>query len=164
MQVLFAITLALALVSSERTFLDSEPQAGNTIVFVSDSSTWVVGAQSTTGAPSTVSLHAYTASIPGANWIWDVDQTVISTSTFWKTFTLVREPTKANLQIAADDGCKIWINGVNIGQDAAEGTFNSNTQRSLDVTKFLGIGENILKVEVFNGGFPAGLLYKLTIN
>ena len=164
MQFLIAITLALALASSEQTFLDSASLTGNLQVIGSDSTTWVVGAQSLRGATATSIPLDWLAVIPGANWIWDAKQTEKSTTTFFKTFIVMDLPTKATLDIAADDYVKIWINGVNIGKDITYTSSDTKTQRSLDVTSFLQVGENTLKLEVYNGSGPAGVLYKITIS
>ena len=165
MRFLLAITLTLALASSEQSFLDSKTQTGSPLVFVSDSSTWVVGVGTSEGAPATlVSGPYWTANIPGANWICDAVHPENTSIFYWKTFFVRNAPTKATLQIAADDGCRIWIKGVNIGQDTTSGTFYDTTQRAIEVTKFLEVGQNILKVEVMNGVRRAGLLYKLSIS
>ncbi|MFZ2484703.1 MAG: choice-of-anchor C family protein [Minisyncoccia bacterium] len=123
-------------------------------------------------------LHtAWTASIPGATWIWGehpVSNPVIDlTETFTRDFTIVGTPTGGSLMIAADNSYVVTVNGNAVCSDASEDNFSLAGQDTcvIDASDLL-TGLNTLTVEVKNhaqaGGTqdtnPAGLLYKLTVN
>lgn len=126
--------------------------------------------------PVTFIHPAWTASIPGATWIWSVDPVANPTtdefSTFEKSFNVAGVVTSAVLDIASDNSYKVWINGTLIGEDASENNFGSADQYTATVVGALISGANTIKVEVKNwalgGGTPttnpAGLLFKLTVN
>lgn len=118
----------------------------------------------------------WTASIPGAEWIWDtdkvIDPTVDTIRTFEETFT-VNGPMNAALDIAADNSYRVFING-NLFLDRS--TYSNNyqthtTKENLDITSFLISGENTVRFEVTNHGVsgsnhlnnPAGVLFKIAL-
>jgi peptidoglycan hydrolase-like protein with peptidoglycan-binding domain len=121
--------------------------------------------------------EAWTANIPGAQWIWGENPVNTPesdlTESFFDVFTIVGTPTGGTLDIAADNSYVVKLNGIEVGADAGESNFNVAGQDSIAIpaNKFV-IGENILEITVKNwaqqGGNaqsnPAGLLYKLTIN
>lgn len=121
---------------------------------------------------------AWTASIPGATWIWDSyhveDPEVDTYRTFIQEFEVVGEPTTATLDIAADNSYKVWVNGSLVAEDANEDNHSSGTQDDVtdgDLLVAVNPGTNTIKVEVKNwaqpGGSwesnPAGALYSLTV-
>ena len=85
-------------------------------VFVSDTTNLV------NGNPAVLVPLPYnsrwTASIPGASWIWVtpyVDNPAINeSSTFVKTFTISGTPTSATLDINADNSYEVFVNGVEV--------------------------------------------------
>jgi hypothetical protein len=143
----------------------------------SDAGTVVV--ENNTYATSTYKhASAWTASIPGATWVWEALQVlnpeVDTVKTFEETFT-VATPTSATLDIAADNGYKVFVNGVMIvDRSALENNFQTHTQTTFttEVLNELVSGENTLRIEVNNMGVegsnykgnPAGVLYKLVVN
>lgn len=117
----------------------------------------------------------WTASIPGATWIWEtfkvLDPTVDTTRTFKETFT-INNPSSAILEVAADNSYRIFINGDLFHTEAGENNYQAATQDSYNVLAELINGENTLEIEVTNKGIggssdtsnPAGLLYKLIVD
>jgi len=143
---------------------------------VSDTTNTVLG---NGNAVAVTYIHtAWTASIPGATWIWSVDPVANPTqdefSTFEKQFNVSGDVTSAVLDIASDNSYIVWINGILVGQDASENNFSSigQDQYTTTVVAALQSGANTIKIEVKNwalgGGTqytnPAGLLYKLVVN
>ena|SRR3989338_542892 len=122
---------------------------------------------------------AWTASIPGATWIWEAnpvkqaDTTVNVSYTFRKTFTWFGPISGAtiNLAVASDNMYVVYLNGTQVGADASENNFSS-ADTIVNIDDNIIQGTNTLEVVVTNkamaggtpAGNPAGLLYKLTIN
>jgi len=119
---------------------------------------------------------AWTASIPGATWIWESVEVMFPTTdevkTFVKTFTLPGGPVSASVAVAADNSYRLWVNGNLVCEDATESNFSSGGQDTCVVSPaFLQAGMNTVKIEVKNwalsGGTavsnPAGALYKLSV-
>ncbi len=120
--------------------------------------------------------EAWTASIPGATWIWDteqvVDPEVETTRVFEETFT-VNGATNAILNIAADNTYRIYINDELFADRTDINTnFQALGQKQFDITSELIDGENTIRFEVINRGLggsnylqnPAGLLFKITLD
>lgn len=142
----------------------------------SDEGTVVV--ENNTYATSTYTHNNWTASIPGAEWIWEtyrvIDTTVNTVKTFEETFT-VTDPTSAVLDIGADNGYRVFVNGVMVvDRSTYENNFQTHTQKTFtsEVMDQLVSGENTMRIEVTNKGVarsndrtnPAGVLYKLVVN
>ena len=128
----------------------------------------------------TRAVHTYssnpdwTASIPGANWIWDspqvtvpgIDQIVNVTNSFFIPGT----PAIGILEIGADNEAVVFLNGHSGFCDVG-GSWNLYSQVSCDVVQYLVPGINDIRFVVTNyaqpgGNYmsnPAGLLYKLTV-
>ena len=114
----------------------------------------------------------WTASIPGASWIWgnvplntQTDQTL----TFTRTFSLTNAPESASLSIAADDLFTATINGTQVSSNSESDPFMS--VYTVNVAPYLVSGENTITINATNLAFPknnspvknpAGLLYSLT--
>lgn len=142
---------------------------------VSDTTNTVEGGGNA-AAVSTPYNSAWTASIPGATWIWSTatvtDPTTDQSATFDKTFTVSGDVTSATLDIAADNSYQVWINGTLVGQDASEDNYSSYDEYTSTVVSALHSGTNTITVTVKNWGEPgstpsmnpAGLLYKLSID
>ena len=158
---------------------DPAPQCKEaaTSSLVSDGTTMVDGHGA---VPVTTPVHsAWTASIPGATWIWSeadvLDATVDTTKTFTKTFTVVGTPLDSTLTLAADNNYDVYVNGV---ADLAPGCSDStgatfaSVQTCAIPAEMLLIGTNTTSIVVKNWAVsgsdaksnPAGLLYKLTLN
>jgi len=117
---------------------------------------------------------SWTASIPGADWIWShvlvQNPSINETVTFEKEFEIVGTPLSGVLDIAADNRYTVWLNGEEVGLSINDNNYSSTTQDQYIVLDDLGEGNNILEAEVTNIAFmnspyinPAGLLYSLTI-
>jgi len=147
------------------------PEASQTIV--SDTNTLVSGSPSVPVSP----IHPrWTASIPGATWIWGenpiADAVNQTSETFTRTFTIVGTPTGATLDIAADNSYTVSVNGHDVGADSSEFNYQAEGQDTLTIPAAdLVSGTNTISFTVTNfamdGGTmatnPAGLLYSLTV-
>ena len=135
---------------------------------ISDISNTVVG----DGNAIAVTPHAaWTASIPGATWIWKSSATAPNEVVgFEKNFTVVGSVLSAQLNIATDNSYKVFIDNVEVAADAADNNFQVATQDVYDLTANVTSGNHTLRIEVKNVGTynsssnPAGLLYKLVVN
>ena len=145
-------------------------------VVVSNSSTQV---DEHGALPLTFVHPAWTASIPGATWIWATDPVESPTNdadltkTFTKTFTIVGTPTSGTLDIAADNNYSAKVNGNVVPVVFNQNNFQLATQDSYDVSAFLISGVNTIEIKVTNkeigedanpANNPAGLMYKLTVH
>ncbi len=112
------------------------------------------------------SWQAQAQPAPVLQWIWydegnPLQDAPAETCFFRRTFTLDRPGNRpleeAALEITADNGYSVWINGkeVGAGNDWA-------FVQTYDVKKLLIPGRNVLAVEARNEGGPAGLLVRLT--
>ncbi len=120
----------------------------------------------------------WTASIPGATWIWATDPVESPTNdadltkVFTKTFNVVGTPQTGTLDIAADNYYSVKINGISVGSELVnENNFQLATQDSYDVTSFLVNGANTIEITATNkeigesadpAANPAGILFKLS--
>lgn len=121
-------------------------------------------------------IHAgWTASIPGAEWVWSenpVSDTVTTvTRTFTKTFSIDGTPVDMDLWVAADNSYTVDVNGDELFFDASEFNYAADGQDHYVIPAAeLNTGENTIVFEVTNMGLadstwennPAGLLYKLS--
>lgn len=146
-----------------------------TTVVVSDTTNQVVGGGS---AVATYSSHPYwTASIPGATWIWKTlfVETPLQDEfqTFTKNFNVIATSTVdlAYLVVAADNSYTVSINGTQFGIDNTETNYFDENKDTYNVAPFLKNGSNTISFTIKNWALPnstaqtnpAGLLYKLTI-
>ncbi|MEN9405086.1 MAG: hypothetical protein RLY47_45 [Candidatus Parcubacteria bacterium] len=120
---------------------------------------------------------SWTASIPGATWIWKTlhveNPLADETFTFKKTF-IVEDVNDATLWVAADNSYEVRINGDLVNADTNENNFQLGTQENnINVLSFVDENTtNEITVKVKNwaltGGTwesnPAGALYRLVIN
>jgi hypothetical protein len=127
----------------------------------------------------------WTASIPGAQWIWGENPVNTPesdlTESFFDVFTVTGTPTGGTLDIATDNTYEAYLNGEKIGESTGglSGTDGNNFQigtQDVIPTEIIALhlvsGQNTLEIHVKNvaeGGStaisnPAGLLYKLTVN
>ncbi len=144
----------------------------STVTVVSDATNNVV--EDAIAAVPTYAAHpAWTASIPGATWIWSsfhvAAPTTQETKTFTKTFTVTGTVTGATLDLAADNNYKVWVNGTEVSTSVTGTNFAAATTVTVPTALFVQ-GSNEIKMEVTNlagdanpESNPAGALYKLTI-
>lgn len=110
-----------------------------------------------------------------AKWIWNAfhvtNPSSDETETFTKNFNVTGTVTSAMLQIAADNGYLVQINGTTVVDNLAVEANYGSINGPIDVASFLVAGANSIKITVKNFGVsgsafdsnPAGLLYKLSV-
>lgn len=117
--------------------------------------------------------HPNWTSIDGAVWIWDEeldenDSHPVETEVFTRDFTITGTPSGATLEISADNGYSVLINGNPFGCEDADEHNWSEVDTCPIAADDLFPGTNIITFTVENyegsGANPAGLLYKLTID
>lgn len=119
--------------------------------------------------------NTVTAALNPAKWIWGEDPVspanTEKTETFTRTFSLVTAPTNATLEVSADNGFSVKVNGTALTPDLSGVETNYASVQSYDVASLLNEGENTIEFTVKNfaqsGGTPtsnpAGLIYKLSV-
>ncbi|MGC9968111.1 MAG: PA14 domain-containing protein, partial [Minisyncoccia bacterium] len=117
----------------------------------------------------------WTASIPGAAWIWETpyvtDPIHEETVTFTKDFVVTGNLVSAELDIAADNSYNATLNGITVASDSGIWNFLLENQKHIDALSAVHQGTNHFVFTVTNvsqaGGTiysnPAGLLYKLDV-
>ena len=145
----------------------------------SDLTNLVVGPDATgiTHSAATYSQNgAWTASIPGAQWIWDsyfvsapgTSQYVV----FTNNFGIIGSPQSANLIVGGDNNVWVYVNGRPVlACEIVTNGFSTGTVKTCNVTPYVNSGMNIITFHVQNlasssdpTANPAGLLYKLAIS
>ncbi len=116
----------------------------------------------------------WTATIPGANWIWSEhpmsDNVNEVNKTFRKTFNIVGTPTGGELKITSDNTYVVRLNGDVLCQDSEETNY-FNVDTCVIDEDMLVEGQNTLEFDIKNLAMangtqatnPAGLMYKLVI-
>jgi choice-of-anchor C domain-containing protein len=147
--------------------------ANVTQTIVSDATTQYNGGNSTVLTPNV----AWTT-IPGASWVWGSngsteDTTVAKTDVFTKTFTATSTSSTATLNMSADNGYVIKVNGITIATQNVDpaNEFNYSTVHTYNLTNLIA-GTNTLEVDVTNFGRagttfannPGGLVYSLVVS
>jgi hypothetical protein len=153
-----------------------------TFYVASDTTNWVIGPDLPNGgrASQTQGNSGWTASIPGAVWIWDLpyisQPSIDQTSYFANEFFIPGVPVSGTYEVNGDD--KIWtsINGKSVNCDILSGGWTLDSKRTCDVKPYLVPGMNIIQITVTNNGAggnlvgspdffgnPGGALYKLTL-
>ncbi|MBD3389182.1 MAG: hypothetical protein GF416_08815, partial [Candidatus Altiarchaeales archaeon] len=124
---------------------------------------------------------SWTADIPGASWIWNVDPvfdtSAGNTETLTKTYDLTGKTiTGASMTIAADNSYEVHVNSVLACSDPSDRNFELAGQDTCDLTPYLTSGVNTLEFTVSNHPRsctpgqdccelnPGGLLYKITVD
>jgi len=110
--------------------------------------------------PGDSSTSGWSASYPGAYWIWRGDVTSggdgdLAFAVFQKTFLLGSNPT-GQLQIAADDFDEVLVNGQVAGSsgsitDESVAWQNQNNLTTVDLTPYLAAGSNTITIVGQNG-------------
>jgi len=149
-------------------------EASSQTIF-SDTET-LVGDEDNPSVPVGTLNVSWTASIPGATWIWSEDplsDTENETSeTFSRTFIISGTPTGATLDIATDNSYSVSVNGNDVHADNTGSNFEIDGQDSFSIpVEHLQGGENVITFMVTNLAQaegtqetnPAGLLYKLVV-
>jgi hypothetical protein len=98
----------------------------------------------------------------GGSWIWAADavHTSGSATAAVKILDLAQSPKAAEIMAAADDSCRIFVNGKLLG-----GSDSWNKMARIDLTAKLRPGKNIVVIEGRDaGGLPCGLLGRLTVD
>jgi len=148
----------------------------DSVTLVSDGTTQVDGGNSLLlleGEPVNGNRQhpAWTTSIAGASWIWDLDgvntPTENETEVFTKQFEINGPVSAAVLDIATDNSYVVRLNGTIVAEDASLDNYSSADQYNI-ATEDLDQGLNTLEITVTNGAWPegenpAGLLFKLTV-
>jgi hypothetical protein len=106
---------------------------------------------------------AWTASVPGATWIWDTykDGDSYRQLKFQAQFYIPGVPTDGNLRLAADNDFSVMFNGQDIG--CAGSGFSAGSEKDCSVFSYLVTGLNTLIISVFNWGGPGSLIYRLDV-
>jgi hypothetical protein len=159
--------LSLAANDASQSFLSTElqwaaPKIANFYV-VSDLRNYATpkSGNSALAVAATV-VGGWTASIPGATWIWTSNGNAVDV-VFSNWFNVPGTLVSATLYLAADDDVQTYINSVTAGCNKIS-AYTSGGQVQCDVTGFVQNGSNQIEFWVTNsGGGPAGLLYKLVI-
>ncbi len=132
------------------------------------------GGEDDTVAVSTPYHTSWAASIDGAEWVWSedpIDNAVDEvTETFTRTFTISGIPADGELEIAADNEYKVYLNGSPLFVDLNEDNYSSSDTHTI-LAADLVEGVNTIEFEVKNWAMsegtpasnPGGLMYKLTI-
>lgn len=109
-----------------------------------------------------------------AKWIWETlnveNPTLDETKVFVKTFNLDSAPSSANIDVAADNGFILEINGVEVANEITN-EFNYGAKKSYNALSNLVVGPNTIRMTVKNFALagstsetnPAGALYSLHI-
>src|SRR3989344_4895360 len=162
-------------VNCSQTPVEPPPPSQCTIDIFSDTTNQVQGGSNAVATYS--SNSRWTASIPGATWIWKTflvtDPSIEQFETFTKTFTLASSSavTSASLVMAADNSYTVSVNDTQVGADATEFNYFEEGKDTYNVAPYLHTGSNTLSFTVKNWAVassspeenPAGLLYKLHI-
>jgi hypothetical protein len=142
------------------------------LTIVSDTDTFTGSAP----AVATWTHPVWSASIPGATWIWNSYYVSLpaegETVDFSREFNIEGTVTSAALDIATDNTYSVSVNGTLIGSSADLDNFRLGTQDHYDVTQLTDNSVNTLTASVNNPYWnttdptvnPAGLLYKLSVN
>jgi hypothetical protein len=143
--------------------------ASTTLPFyiVSDTSNWVEGPSLSTGKFSVVTTtdSDWTASIPGASWIWETSgSSSVGVTKFYKYFFIAGTPTSSSLEIAADATFTTFLNGELIGCNDSTGNTYNTALTCTPATSLFVSGVNVFHIEVTSTSTNnCGLLYKLYV-
>ena len=109
---------------------------------------------------------------PSAVWVWGEDPAtgtdVNKTEVFTRTFDIVGTPTSGSIDIGADNGFILKVNGNTVADESAE-EHNYGASKHYDISSYLVTGTNVVEFDVTNFGVvgsnasnnPAGLVYQI---
>lgn len=145
---------------------------------VSGASTYAVGPDLVNGGPAVPTYNknsGWTASVPGATWVWDAAQvsspTTSQTVTFTDYFIIPCAVVSASLVVASDNSLTTTINGTPVTcPNNSLGTYGAAV--TCDISQFISSGVNTIQFVVQNIGFagatyltnPAGIIYSINIH
>lgn len=158
----------------------NEPEVPETCEITSNTVDFVVEKDDNAFALVSPYLHDAWADFVGGLWIWGDAQVTNpdqeETQTFKKNFEVSQAPTSAVLHIAADNGARVLVNGVEVldqidGLDDGDVHYNDANTEEIDILAHLIVGDvNTLEIQVKNLALldnptpernPAGLNYKI---
>ena len=115
------------------------------------------------GNARTYHLNAWTASIPGAYWIWGAHNNGrVMYCRFQRNFYVFHGLRNAILDVAADNNFSTFINRKYAYCSCGTSyCFLKSHQKRCYVKNYMHHGTNRLEFGVLNQGGPAGLLYRL---
>lgn len=90
------------------------------------------------------------------HWIWSAGQG--NAVGFEKEFSLAKVPANARIKVTATKGCKVFVNGTEVGANA-----ELKLPTGVDVKKNLVQGENKIRVEASSGATPDALLLTMLV-
>ncbi len=111
---------------------------------------------------------------PSAAWIWSenpaINTDVNTTKVFTRTFNIVGAPVAGSIDIGADNGFVLKVNGTTVVDDSAIAN-NFGASQHFDITSDLVSGSNTVEVDVTNFGVagsdgssnPAGVVFQVNI-
>jgi len=154
--------------------VDEDCFCDHTLTFFSDSET--ITATGSLAVPTWNENSRWTASIPGATWIWDeyleTSPQIDSTVRFARHITLPADAMaiSGTLLMSADNSFYAWLNGGIVGDSQIETNYFHVSEFAL--TPFLAPGTNSLTWEVKNWAQhhgtaytnPGGLLYRVDLS
>jgi hypothetical protein len=127
------------------------------------------------GSIAVMPINPAWTSIASSTWIWgetltDADAATGTTEVFTKDFSVTGTSTSGSLDIAADNGYILKVNGMTV-DDRSFIEDNFTSSHHYDVTGYLHNGTNTMEVTVSNAprpgetanSNPAGLLFRLTV-
>ena len=126
-----------------------------------------VAAKVAAGQPPMPTWGSHPTGKPSCGWIWypegkPSENAPADTRFFRSTFEVPAALLRAELRVAADDGCEVFLNGTRVG---AHDTWQRAAKFSVE--KYLKQGPNVLAVRAENkptvGANPAGLIVSLAI-
>jgi hypothetical protein len=111
--------------------------------------------------PAIVATGTWTASLPGAIWIWT--DLVEVDCLFSNQFYVYGVPFSVTVDYAADFAIQVLINGKTVGCDDLNGSSTKETQQTCDITSLISYGINYIQFSVKNKYAAGGLLYRVTV-
>jgi hypothetical protein len=84
-----------------------------------------------------------------------------STSYFRRSFHLLRVPAAVHVNITADNGYRLFVNGEKVGEDVRYEEAGWQQAERYDIAPYLRPGKNVFAVELINLGGPGGLLMEV---
>src|SRR3989344_747404 len=155
--VFLLIAAFIAVVPASFTYATEDPDQCE-IILVSDIINQVTGGGN---AVATYSENSrWTASIPGATWIWKTflvpDPLNEENQSFYKSFNLAVTSTStivsASLTVAADNSYSVYVNSTKVGEDQTEFNYFDEDKEVFNVLSNLVDGSNTISFEIIEFG------------
>jgi alpha-L-rhamnosidase len=89
-----------------------------------------------------------------AKWIVPQDSSLTKYGVylFRNSVNLSEVPVEFNIQVSADNRYRLFVNGNPVGFGPARGDLNHWNYETIDISKFLKTGKNVISAQVFNWG------------